>query len=424
MPEELDLGAGIAASSEDNLKQVIKNVFTALENYKEEYLASIQERKDKFEVFISPGKSIREKSFSFFSILRKWNSYTPVLPQRGSQNKGGGYFVYHNGVGIVIDPGYNFIQNFFEQGFKLDDIDVVLITHAHNDHTVELESIFSLLYKRNKKKDAPYKKIDIYLNLGTFKKFAGYFDLSIKDYPNYIKNIVLLDSHNEYKIPKDNPKDITVTTTKTQHHEMITFSYALGFILKCGEVNIRFTSDTGWNKQVEENNSILMDSKQIDKIDILVPHLGTIIEEEFKFKFDKSIDENIAANVFYDNHLGILGSICMLHHSRPNVAIFSEFGEELSYIRKDIVKKISIATGIPCFPGDIGFSIKLDNFTVFCSKSGEMADFESISVFEVNQDLYYVSEDSFSVGEKANKQVSVEEMIKNNLTKKFIDLVK
>ena len=424
MAEELDLGGGITGSSEDDLKQVIRNVLSELEAYKARYLASIRERKDKFEIFISPGKSIREDAFSFLSVLRKWNSYTPVLPQKGQHNKGGGYFIYHDGVGIVIDPGYNFVQNFFEQGFKLDDIDVVLVTHAHNDHTVELESIFSLLNKRNENGTPPNKRIDIYLNLGTFKKFAGYFDLSIEDNPNYVRNIVLLDSHNEYRIPKEHPKDISVITTRTQHHEMITCSYALGFILRCGETNIRFTGDTGWNKDIEKTNSSLMDSKQIDKIDILVPHLGSIGEEEFNFAFDKSIEENIAARVFYRNHLGILGSICMMHHNRPSIVIFSEFGEELSYIRKDIVKKISTAMEIPCLPGDIGFNIRLDDRSVFCSKGGRMVPVESISVFEVEQDLYYLAENSFTAGETANRRRAVEEMVQNNLVKNFVDLVR
>lgn len=425
MPEELDLGDSITTSEEDTLKKVIRNVFSELDDCKIGYLASIHEKKEKFEMFISPGKGIKKDSFSFLSVLRKWNSYTPVLPAKGQHNKGGGYFVYHAGVGIVIDPGYNFIQNFFEQGFKLDDIDVVLITHAHNDHTVELESIFSLLYKRNENKEASlHKKIDIYLNLGTFKKFAGYFDLSVEDHPNYIRNIVLLDSHNEYGIPKGNAKDINVVTTKTQHHEMITFSYALGFILRCGEINIRFTGDTGWNKQIEEDNSYLMDAKQIDKIDILVPHLGSIREEEFDFEFDKSVAENIAAKKFYKNHLGILGSICMLHRNRPDIVIFSEFGEELSYIRKEIVEKISKATGIPCLPGDIGFNMRLDDRYVFCCKSGLMTPVENLNTYEIEQDLYYAADQSFSAGETANRQRAIEEMIQDNLSKKFVDLVR
>ena len=416
MPGELDLGPTISPASEDNLKDVIKRVFDGLEDVKTSYLASIRENRARFEKFISPGKSIKEGTFPFLSVLRKWNSYTPVLPTNGSHARGGGYFVYHKGFGIAIDPGYNFVQNFFENGFKLDDIDVVIITHAHNDHTVELESIFSLLYKRNRQQpENTHKKIDLYLNLGTFKKYAAYFDLSHKNYPNYIKNIVLIDSHNEYMVPKDLfESDLSLITTKTQHHEMITATYALGFILKCGDKTIRFTGDTGWNEIIEEGNAKLLESKQVDKIDILIPHLGSIEESEFNFDYAKTIKENIQEGIFYEQHLGILGCICMIHSSRPDLVIFSEFGEELKAIRSSVVKKISDAISIPCLPGDIGLCVRLDDLAIFCFKSGEMKQPNDIEVYEVKDDLFFVSDSSFTTGERANKNATVQGLVKKN----------
>ncbi len=414
--KSIDLGLGTKYTKEEDLKEVIKKVFDGLEDVKESYLASIDENKKKLEEFISPGKSIKDNTVSFLSILRKWNSYTPVLPTKGGQAKGGGYFVYHKGIGIVIDPGFNFIQNFFEQNFKLDDIDVIIITHAHNDHTVELESIFSLLHKRNKKTEN-HKKVDIYLNLGSFKKFAAFFDLSHKDSPNYIGNIVLLDSHNEYAIPKGSQNsDMVIITTKTQHHEMITCSYALGFILKCGDKIIKFTGDTGWNQKIEEENGLILDSKQLEKVDILIPHLGSIEDTEFNFKFEDSINENINNKIFYEYHLGILGCICMMYKYKPELVIFSEFGEELKAIRKDIVSKVSNAMGMHCIPGDIGLHIKIDDLTVFCCKSGSLVPKEEIEVYEVGDDLCYVSKKSFTAGEEANKERTVRELKKKLLS--------
>ncbi len=401
---EIDLGTKINIFPEEDIKNVIKNVFESLSDVKESYLANIRENKEKFKRFISPGKSLFEE-FSFLSVLRKWNSYTPVLSAKGGHARGGGYFIFHNGIGVVIDPGYNFVQNFFEQGFKLDDIDVVVITHAHNDHTIELESIFSLLFKRNKEV-APEqcKKIDLYLNLGTFKKFSGLFDLSHNDYPNYINNIILLDSHNEYRIPKEKmDPDIRLLTTKTQHHEMITCSYALGFVIQCGERIIRFTGDTGWNEKIEKENDEFMECKQIDKIDILISHLGSIEEKEFNFDFSKTIAENIEGEIFYKHHLGILGSICMMHKHRPDLVIFSEFGEELKSIRKGLVERISNAMTIPAIPGDIGLHLKLDDMTVFCSKTGKFEPLNKIEVHQVDDDIYYISKDFFTIGDRVDE---------------------
>ena len=62
-------------------------------------------------------------------VLRKWNSFTPAIPSAEDERSlGGGYFVWHKGKGIVIDPGYNFIENFYDAGCRICDIDTVIIT--------------------------------------------------------------------------------------------------------------------------------------------------------------------------------------------------------------------------------------------------------------------------------------------------------
>ena len=46
-----------------------------------------------------------------FFILRRWGSYTPGVIQRSA---GGGYFLNWDGKGVVIDPGFNFLDNFIQ----------------------------------------------------------------------------------------------------------------------------------------------------------------------------------------------------------------------------------------------------------------------------------------------------------------------
>ncbi|MDR0461165.1 MAG: tetratricopeptide repeat protein, partial [Nitrososphaerota archaeon] len=85
-----------------------------------------------------------------FWVLRRWNSYTPILNSKvNSSSKGGGYFFKTKDCGIVIDPGFNFIENFTLKKFLFREIDHIFITHAHNDHTADLESLLTLLYKHN-----------------------------------------------------------------------------------------------------------------------------------------------------------------------------------------------------------------------------------------------------------------------------------
>lgn len=399
--EEVSFTATLNSASEEDLKVSIQRLLDTIAGKKDAYLASIAENKLKFDKFISPGKNVKAGSFSFLSVLRRWNSYTPVLPQRKTHTKGGGYFIHHNDIGIVIDPGYNFIENFLNEGFKLDDIDVVIITHAHNDHTVELESIMSLLFKRNKNKDEKdYKQIDIYLNLGTFKKYAAFFDLSREKYPNYIRDIVLMDSYNQYNVPKDRfNSDLTIITNVVQHHEMITSKYALGFIIKCGDKFIKFTGDTGWNDDIERKNMEFYESISIPQIDILIPHIGSIEKNEFDFDNSISLEENRRKKVFYDNHLGLLGCICMIKKYMPSLVVVSEFGEELKDIRPDIVNALESAARTDCLTGDIGLHIHIEEMKVLCSKSGILTNYNNIETIEVNDEMWYVSKDAFTAGQ-------------------------
>lgn len=92
-------------------------------------------------------------------VLRRWNSYTPIIADKKAgkeTSKGGGYFFRILDYGIVIDPGFNFLENFIAAGYKFHHIDYILITHAHNDHTTDLESILTLLYKYNEEIKGDY----------------------------------------------------------------------------------------------------------------------------------------------------------------------------------------------------------------------------------------------------------------------------
>jgi len=89
-----------------------------------------------------------------FIGLQRWNSETPAQ----GRSVGGGYFIYRTDksgridLGIAVDPGFDFIRNFFRMGFSLRDINIVLMSHAHPDHLWDFESIVHLLHELEDKK--------------------------------------------------------------------------------------------------------------------------------------------------------------------------------------------------------------------------------------------------------------------------------
>jgi len=68
------------------------------------------EKQLQLDRFLEPGKS-PASPHPILVILRRFNSYTPLLPPSRGEclSKGGGYFVRVGETGVVIDPGYNFI---------------------------------------------------------------------------------------------------------------------------------------------------------------------------------------------------------------------------------------------------------------------------------------------------------------------------
>lgn len=233
-------------------------------------------------------------------ILRRWQSFNPRVPRpKGQDIRGGGYFLFWEGNGIVIDPGFNFLQNFYEEGFSIEDIDAVVISHAHPDHDDELNSILTMLAEWNKyqemaeyiAKDAqPYTKktIDLFLNEGAYRKYNNWL---------YAKNVMIgkifilqsnqWDKRSEEKNTYekkfgDNPVidlreryHFKLIVTPSWHNELIDKHSSVGMIFclyKNGNKDdiafkIGITGDTEWYDKIEETYC---------EVDILIAHLGDI----------------------------------------------------------------------------------------------------------------------------------------------------
>ena len=387
-------------STQEEVKKssdILNTVINAFQDKKDDFFESINKIESDFETFTDTRRSIPNDFPSFLSVLRKWNSYTPIIPSEKGDNKGGGYFLYHKGKGIVIDPGFNFIENFYQEGFKVADIDAILITHAHNDHTVDFESILTLIYKYNdaiedsvihemkgqdeirikheveNRLNEKGKKIDLFLNVGTFMKYSGWLDL--KD-SGEIKYVTVLQPNTTYDL-LDEYNGITIHTTRAKHHEVIDNKYAIGFILDIEGNKIGFTGDTGWDF---ENNGSIAKPFIEHKPKLLIAHLGSIKSREFKYVEAENKDER--NQCFYTHHLGLLGMAKLLDSTKPDLTIISEFGEELRKFRKDIVEGIGDVLKLKCLPGDIGLHIRLKDLGIYCFIDGKFVDFKQTEVYD------------------------------------------
>ena len=108
------------------------------------------------------------KKRTLFFPIRHFNSDTPVIPgvwkhlpyiisKRPLEINygggislnplliGGGYFLWHRGKGIAIDPGHKFVYSLYRYcGIGVNNIHAIIITHEHIDHHADLETILTL----------------------------------------------------------------------------------------------------------------------------------------------------------------------------------------------------------------------------------------------------------------------------------------
>ena len=78
------------------------------------------------------------------------------------------------------------------------------------------------------------------------------------------------------------------------------------------------------------------------KPDLLIAHIGSIQKSEFRpEEAVRSRDDE--GRWYYVNHLGLLGTLTMLHQLNPEAAVISEFGSELKGFHYELVDKLSEA---------------------------------------------------------------------------------
>jgi len=340
-----------------------KDLFSKVINQTKHIYSISNSKKSGFLEFLKPNNS--PESVNYFEVLRRWNSYTPIVADNYHISKGGGYFLKINGNGIVIDPGLNFIENFKGQGHLFEEIDMVLISHSHNDHTADLESILALLHRynenikisddpeidtiekdlmKNAKVDNPWDKlsekerknkidiefehspkrkiIEFYMTVSTFKKFSGMFELF--DRTNYRIHII---EEGSITIVDGT---IKIGTLRAKHFDIISDNSAVGFTIRFDNYLLIYTGDTGINEDVAVQYQKILEDIDEGIYLILLAHIGGF--KDYESKYDKSRKyEN-----FYKDHIGRLGLVELNNILKPKICLISEFGEEFKESRVKI----------------------------------------------------------------------------------------
>jgi ribonuclease BN (tRNA processing enzyme) len=299
--------------------------------------------------------------------IHKWNSASPLFSSGISQ--GGGYFLTLKNArgelrGIAIDPGYDFFDIFRDLGMGIADIDAIIITHDHDDHTESVEGILSLLAKYNDHNEQKKTKVmDIFGSAGVLLKFHGL--LSATDpFGNREINFKLLIPGAEITeidgTPLKDKHGFSMSIKPAHHTERWTNQEsAVGLVIhtnipyRNGErLQIGITGDTRYEPGI---------GKEYRDAQVILLNIGSVEKEEGKF---------------LKQHLGMLGCINLLKEARlgkPLLAILTEFGEEFSGRRETISHIIENwsqpmegvkARELKVIPADIHLELRLEDMNV------------------------------------------------------------
>ncbi len=336
-----------------------------------------------------PGRQDLRK-YPLLIAARRWNSWTPNRPtgirdNSGTQcanqitrdKTGGGYLISDGETTLAVDPGYGYLDMLYDvHGLSVMDLDGVLITHDHPDHSAELQNILSL---RHVYKDACNTHLKVLLNPSAY-----YVHERMLEYSSHL----LTDGAPTKIEPGSNLtfNDLVLETTPMFHAEIFhelrdgireKVTSEVGQSSSLG-LNIRGNSPQGhpFHFAIPGDTALPRDDDKLKELaefyghpDVAAVHLGSL-EEGWAGETACPASE-IEYDRAGEKHLGLNGVAKILALMKPRLAIITEFGEELDskdyrLVIGKTVKKILKAYPVVILPSDIRLFVVVYGEKLLC----------------------------------------------------------
>ncbi len=338
-------------------------------------------RKDKYDEYLTKEVPARMDGFT---CLRGWSSAVTLLEGGDDCHwTGGGYFLKWHGKGIVIDPGFDFMDNFHDAKLHLKEVDAVLVSHNHSDHNYDLSSLDDLRYELHRRwkvlnpKDR--KKHDVsrclfVIDEDTSKTFRD----DNADHRGLPMKFSEADAQRERWLERLNELPLTIEHFKVQHGSDVPHAMGMRLRLHDGKNGTDFifgyTGDTRWHPPLKD---------ELANCDVLLAHISMPSDEELLDDSEYSARlgkekgaggfEVLPSDGFKATHLGYRGIIELIVATQPKMVLVGEFWAGLADLRVDLVKgirrKVLERTGkdIPILPTGLGFRLLMPSLEVLCT---------------------------------------------------------
>lgn len=300
--------------------------------------------------------------------LKGFSSSTPTIHSIafGTECTGGGLYLNYQGIGIVIDPGLGFVNSMHNNGIYINNIDIVIITHDHLDHNADAKVISSLLYDLNNYNQRKNKIVKEVFELEKTREHTVTWIVDNGTRATLENNVSNIKSLGDFvgrkkQIIEEN-KDIKMAAIRTKHIKDSNESFAIQLYMNYGEMlTVGYTSDTGFFTKL---------TSFFNKSDILIFNVSDIYKKDVKGIQDKN------------SHLGYNGSVKLLNHVKPKLAIASEFCCTNGDFRMAFVNTLSgeLVGNSNIILGEIGLNISIPEIEIECSFCRKMAKLSNIKI--------------------------------------------
>lgn len=294
------------------------------------------------------------------SILRGWSSSVTLL--EGGQDcqwSGGGYFLKWREKGLVIDPGFDFLDNFHQAGFHATDIHAVVVSHNHPDHNADLNPLNALCYEiARAKTDTP--KFLFAMDEDTAERF-GHSSEKHRGYPHKFTGF----DHDEQRWLKPEGLPFSIEHFPVSHGTDVPRAIGMRLRLLANDrtpvLTIGYTGDGGFTPEL---------AKHLKGVDLLIAHVSQPDSKEF------NNPEHLK-----DIHLGYNGAVRLIKEVQPKLTLIGEFWAGLADLRLDLIDGIRLRSGSKSvFPACLGLYLSLPDLNASCFRCGELVPTQQIRI--------------------------------------------
>jgi len=309
-------------------------------------------------------------------FLKGWSSSEPFLSRRLGRRfyaRGGGLFLRWQGKGIVVDPGIDYLANFHRQNYYVQQIDALVVTHDHIDHSFDLRAIDDVIYQLARFE--PERKRYCFLSKPVYDDFEkwrteGRYELP---YP-FISG---LQGDCDPRRHDDIIPGVELCPFPTEHG--IHNSFGIKCVLKAGDseaVRVGVTSDTRFFEG-------LVDS--LSDCHVIVAHMSSPDAEEYNDPGYLKADAK---------HLGLNGTRKLIKGTNAQVYVITEFwagrGDSRVLLCRKLAEDLKRYSGIEgkcIIPADVGMTILFDFdehgrpcFSMKCTSCPEIVKCQEITI--------------------------------------------